>query len=86
VFTSGSLEDVPFDLRHLRVAVYDVRDPFWGEKLKATLITFLKNAKNDPDKSIPQPFRDLRKKEAEMDLEGADGEKVATANAPTPRR
>jgi hypothetical protein len=25
VFTSGKLEDVPFDLRHLRVIIYDVR-------------------------------------------------------------
>lgn len=31
VFTTGQLEDVPFDLRHLRVAVYDIRDPSWGE-------------------------------------------------------
>ncbi len=58
VFTSGALEDVPFDLRHLRVAVYDVRDPSWGQKLRETLTTFLRNAKSDPSKSIPQPFRD----------------------------
>jgi hypothetical protein len=57
VFTSGNLEDVPFDLRHLRVVIYDVRDPFWGEKLKKSLTAFLKNAKADPTKSIPQPFR-----------------------------
>ena len=65
IFTSGALDDVPFDLRHLRVAIYDVRDPFWGEKLKNTLTTFLKNAKNEPDRSIPQPFRDLRKLDEE---------------------
>lgn len=57
VFTSGNLEDVPFDLRHLRVIVYDINDPFWGEKLKASLTAYLKNAKNEPEKSIPQPFR-----------------------------
>lgn len=57
VFTSANLEDVPFDLRHLRVIIYDTHDPFWGEKLKANLSAYLKNAKNDPNKSIPQPFR-----------------------------
>lgn len=57
VFTTGQLEDVPFDLRHLRVAVYDIRDPAWGEKLKATLSVYLKAAKADPRKSVPQPFR-----------------------------
>lgn len=57
VFTTGQLEDVPFDLRHLRVAVYDIRDPAWGDKLKATLAVYLKAAKADPGKSVPQPFR-----------------------------
>lgn len=57
VFTTGDLEDVPFDLRHLRVAVYDIRDPAWGEKLKATLAVYLKAAKAEPAKSVPQPFR-----------------------------
>jgi hypothetical protein len=57
VFTTGQLEDVPFDLRHLRVAVYDIRDPAWGEKLKGTLAAYLKAAKADPGKSVPQPFR-----------------------------
>jgi hypothetical protein len=57
VFTTGSLDDVPFDLRHLRVAVYDIRDPSWGEKLKVSLSTYLKAAKAEPEKSVPQPFR-----------------------------
>ena len=57
VFTTGELEDVPFDLRHLRVAVYDVRDPSWGDKLKSTLSVYLKAAKAEPSKSVPQPFR-----------------------------
>ena len=57
VFTTGQLDDVPFDLRHLRVAVYDIRDPAWGDKLKATLSVYLKAAKADPGKSVPQPFR-----------------------------
>ncbi len=30
VFTSCSLEDVAFDLRHLRVIIYDINDPSWG--------------------------------------------------------
>lgn len=57
VFTSGNLEDVPFDLRHLRVIVYDINDPFWGDKLKENLTAYLRNAKSDPTRSIPQPFR-----------------------------
>ena len=57
VFTSSSIDDVPFDLRHLRVVVYDINNPFWGEILRKNITSYLKNAKNDPSKSIPQPFR-----------------------------
>lgn len=58
VFTSGKLEDVPFDLRHLRVIVYEVREPDWNLKLKRSITSFLKNARSEPEKSTPQPFRD----------------------------
>ncbi len=57
VFTSGVLEDVPFDLRHLRVIIYDQREPSWSTKLKSNITAYLKSAKTDPIKSIPQPFR-----------------------------
>lgn len=33
VLISSSQEDVPFDLRHIRVIYYDTSDPFWGQKL-----------------------------------------------------
>lgn len=61
VFTSGVLDDVPFDLRHLRVIIYDIREPNWNQKLKTSITAYLKNAKLDPTKSIPQPFRDMER-------------------------
>jgi len=30
---SSNENDVPFDVRHVRVIHYDVRDPFWGAKV-----------------------------------------------------
>lgn len=59
IFTSGSLDDVPFDLRHLRVIIYDLREPNWNQKLKGSITAYLKSAKTEPDRSIPQPFRDM---------------------------
>ena len=59
IFTSGALDDVPFDLRHLRVIIYDQREPNWNLKLKASITAYLKSAKTEPDRSIPQPFRDM---------------------------
>ncbi len=59
VFTSGELEDIPFDLRHLRVITYEVKEPEWNTKLKASITAYLKNAKAEPEKALPQPFRDI---------------------------
>ena len=33
VLVSSNEDDVPFDLRHIRIILYDQADPFWGEKL-----------------------------------------------------
>lgn len=59
IFTAASLDDVPFDLRHLRVITYDIREPGWDAKLKSSLTTYLKNTREEPERSIPQPFRDM---------------------------
>lgn len=59
MFTAATLDDVPFDLRHLRVITSDVREPGWDSKLKKALTTYLKNTREEPERSIPQPFRDM---------------------------
>ncbi|MCB1123222.1 MAG: hypothetical protein KJT03_16830, partial [Verrucomicrobiae bacterium] len=33
VLVAGAEEDVPFDLKHIRVIYYNMTDPFWGQKL-----------------------------------------------------
>ena len=58
VFITGNIDDVPFDLRHLRVIVYNIREPDWANKLRNDISVYLKNAKADPTKSIPTPFRE----------------------------
>jgi hypothetical protein len=34
VFTAARIDDIPFDLRHLRVIVYETREPEWAPKLR----------------------------------------------------
>ena len=63
VFTTGSIDDVPFDLRHLRVIPYEVKEPGWDCRLKQDITQYLKNAKEEPTRAIPQPFRDLESNE-----------------------
>jgi len=58
VFTSAQVDDVPFDLRHLRVIIYEIREPRWADKLQSDITEYLKNTREEPEKSIPQPFRD----------------------------
>jgi hypothetical protein len=57
VFTASNVDDVPFDLRHLRVIVYDVREPEWAPRLRKSIADYLRNATREPGKSIPHPFR-----------------------------
>ena len=72
VFVAGTIEDVPFDLRHLRVITYDVCDPTWGKKLREEITRYLKHAKTDPNKSIPQPYRDLTTEVESPEIEDND--------------
>lgn len=57
IFISSNVDDVPFDLRHLRVIIYDIREPNWADKLKTKITDYLKNALKEPNKCIPHPFR-----------------------------
>lgn len=59
VFTAGQVEDVPFDLRHLRVIIYDIREPEWASRLRKSVADYLRNGLKEPEKSIPHPFRTL---------------------------
>lgn len=63
VLAAAKLEDVPFDLRHLRMVIYDVREPDWAAKLFALVSDHLKSAKADPEKSIPSAFRHREEKD-----------------------
>lgn len=59
VFTASQVEDVPFDPRHLRVIIYEVREPGWSVRLQQSVTDYLRNASKEPGKSIPHPFRKL---------------------------
>jgi hypothetical protein len=59
IFTASEVGDVPFDLRHLRVIIYDVREPEWSLRLRKSVTDYLRNAAKEPEKSIPHPFRRL---------------------------
>jgi hypothetical protein len=52
VLVSSNEEDVPFDLRHIRVILYDQADPFWGQKLIDKIADNIKSALQNPEEAI----------------------------------
>ncbi|RBP45660.1 hypothetical protein DES53_10242 [Roseimicrobium gellanilyticum] len=52
VLVACSDQDVPFDLRHIRVIYYDMTDPFWGQKLVEKISENILSALKNPDEAI----------------------------------
>lgn len=52
ILVSSNDEDVPFDLKHVRVIYYDYKDPFWGKKLIDKLAENIISALKDPNDAI----------------------------------
>lgn len=70
IFTASQLEDVPFDLRHLRVIIYDTREPEWAARLRKSISDYLRNAAKEPGKSIPHPFRQASEEQSALGRSG----------------
>lgn len=56
VLITQSLDDVPFDLRQLRVIPYDIRDPQWAEVLRKAITQYLREVLEAPEQAILTPF------------------------------
>jgi hypothetical protein len=52
VLVSSNPQDVPFDLQHIRVIYYDMRDPFWGDKLIAKVSENVISALKNPGEAL----------------------------------
>lgn len=56
VLISETMDDVPFDLRHVRVVLYDKDDYVWGPKLGDDIKTAIEETLKDPDQCVPDAF------------------------------
>lgn len=52
ILISSNEDDVPFDLRHIRVILYDRSDPFWGQKLIDNIADKITSAREHPEEAI----------------------------------
>ena len=57
VLVSETMDSVPFDLRQLRVILYDKDDPSWGNKLRQSIERALVETLSSPIESVPAMFR-----------------------------
>jgi hypothetical protein len=58
VIVTNSLEDVPFDLKGLRVIEYDKQNESWGTILKESIVAAIKATIDDPERAVPAIFLD----------------------------
>jgi hypothetical protein len=58
VVVTNSLEDVPFDLKGLRVIEYDKQNEAWGTILKESITAAMKATLDDPERAVPAIFLD----------------------------
>lgn len=56
VLVASSIDEVPFDLRALRVLVYDRNDPAWGDLLKKEIVKSIGELLVAPTKSVLPTF------------------------------
>jgi len=52
VLVCSNEQDVPFDLKHIRVIYYDMHDPFWGSKLIEKVAENILSAISNPVETI----------------------------------
>jgi hypothetical protein len=57
ILISNSMEDVPFDLRSIRVLVYNKDHPDWGSRLRLNLTKAIKEVLENPTSAIPSTFK-----------------------------
>jgi hypothetical protein len=55
VLVCSNEQDVPFDLKHIRVIYYDMHDPFWGTKLIEKVAENILSAISNPTETILFP-------------------------------
>jgi hypothetical protein len=52
VLIAADGEEVPFDVHHIRVIYYDIKDPFWGQKLIDKIAENIQSALANPEEAV----------------------------------
>ena len=60
ILIAESMDDIPFDLRALRIIIYDKNAPDWGQILKTKIETSLKEVLTSPIEAVLPAFLDIK--------------------------
>ncbi|HEX8098721.1 MAG TPA: hypothetical protein VF660_00790 [Actinomycetota bacterium] len=60
ILVAESMDDIPFDLRALRIIVYDKNDPRWGERLQEKVQTSITEVLKAPQEAVLPAFLHVR--------------------------
>lgn len=58
VLIAETMDDIPFDLRGLRIIVYNKNEPSWGTTLQESIEKAIEETKASPNVTIPAAFLD----------------------------
>ena len=67
VIIAENIEDIPFDIRGLRVITYNKNKPNWGHELQKNISKSIKETIDNPEKSIPPTFIKTSKSHKEIE-------------------
>jgi hypothetical protein len=60
ILVAESMDDIPFDLRALRIIVYDKNDPRWGELLQHKVQAAIREVLRAPEEAVLPAFLHVR--------------------------
>lgn len=66
ILITQSLDDVPFDLRSLRVIEYDKNSPNWGQILQENIAKAINETLKSPTETIPTAFLEVQETHAKQ--------------------
>ncbi len=61
ILVAESMEEIPFDLRALRVITYDKHDPEWGHNLRTKVETSVKEVLKSPLEAVLPAFLEVKR-------------------------
>jgi hypothetical protein len=56
IIVSNNIEDVPFDLRALRILIYDIKRPNWAHDLKNSIVNSIAETLESPIEAVLPTF------------------------------